>query len=95
MRGMQPHLLAAYSSDTHPQEWVLRTSRFSGIAYYYNTTTGQASFVEPPGWGSDGVVSLPERSAPVLTSRWEERVSKTTGRSYMFNAATGESKWMV
>jgi mRNA (guanine-N7-)-methyltransferase len=77
-----------------PPGWVVRVSTKTGQPYFFNTTTGESTYVKPP--------ALPQAHAPGthggaeaagLPPGWAVLTSSKTGLPYFFNAATGESRY--
>ena len=82
-----------------PPGWEEKTSRSTGRVYYYNSATGETTFVRPAGVVG-AVQAVAARSAavtaggaastlPPLRDGFVEKKSRSTGAAYYVNSKTG------
>ena len=93
-------MMAAAASGL-AMSWEQATDQSSGMAYYFNRSTGETSW-EPPSTGS---ATMPS-SAPTsdgstaasggrLPPGWETAADPATGKWYWFNRSTGDTLWIT
>jgi hypothetical protein len=96
----EPAGAASILSTPLPPGWVEKTSRSTGRVYYYNSSTGETTFVRPAGMVgavqaaaalSSVAVSAGGAAStlPPLRDGFVEKKSRSTGAAYYVNSKTG------
>ena len=77
--------------DIDSSDWDAIEDKETGQTYYYNGTTGEASWSWPPGIANSNRQSMLARVAP---DEWQILKDSKTGAQYYFRASDGASKWV-
>ncbi|GAB4843979.1 hypothetical protein Ancab_013943 [Ancistrocladus abbreviatus] len=86
---LEPESSQLSANSNLPSGWVEAKDPETGVAYYYNGSTGKSQWERPVeiSLSSEALLALP------LSDEWVEALDGTTGQKYYYNKKSHVSQW--